>query len=117
MKKTIRTIALVLALTMLTVTLAACGVTMDEAEGTYVGSYVYDGNDFTVAIVLTDDGTYAKVTMKNGEMSGAESGDYEIKGTKVRLYDDSAITYHGKCTEYKYKKGTLTNNGHTFSKE
>ena len=54
---------------------------------------------------------------KNGSFYKTEAGDYDVKGSKVNLYDSDSSVYHGSSTPYKYKNGTLTNNGHTFVKE
>lgn len=98
-------------------TFAACKPSKEDVVGTYVGSYTYSGTLYTVAIILEEDGTYAKATVKNGVLSSSETGDYEIKGREIRLYDDDSVVYHGSYTAYKYKKDVLKNNGHKFVKE
>ena len=97
--------------------LTACGVSVEEAAGTYTGGYIYNEHLFTVAIMLDDEGEYEKFVMKDGALNSYESGDYEIKGSKVVLYDSEASVYHGVMTKYKYKNGTIINNGHIFTKE
>ena len=116
MKKLTKIISLCVMVALLVSTLAACGLSEAEAVGTWSGTYTYNGNDFSVAIVLESDGSYAKVTMKNGMLSSSETGDYEIKGNKVTLYDSDSIVYHGKSITYKYKNGALVNNDHYFYK-
>ena len=91
MKHFIKIMAVCLAAALMMTFFAACAPSAEELAGTYTGSYVYNGNDFTCAIVINENGTYGKATMKNGELSSSEAGDWEIKGNKVRLYtDDSA---------------------------
>lgn len=117
MKTMTRSISLCLVVALLAVMLVACGVSEEDMVGTWSGAYVYEGNNFGVGMVFNSDGTYAKVVLKNGQMSSSESGEYEVKGNKVILYDSDSLTYHGSFTEYKYKNGTLENNGHYFTKE
>lgn len=104
--------ALVLMVAML-VSLCACGISKDEAVGTWSGTYVYEGNTFTAAFVLSEDGEYAKITYKNGSLSSSEEGTWEIDGGKVVLHEDGNM---GISTVYKYSGGNLVNNGHEFSK-
>ena len=94
--------------------LCACGLSEKDAVGTWSGTYVYNGNQFVCAFVLSADGTYSEVTYKNGSLSSAETGTYEVKGGKVFLYEKGGL---GSYTEYKYKDGKLVNNGHEFTKE
>ena len=118
MKRIVKVTALLMVSLFMLLTLTACfGVSKDEVVGTYSGSYVHNGNEYSVGIVLGEDGTYAEVVIKNGELSSSETGDFEIKGNKVLLYDSESSTYHGICTKYKFKKDTLINNGHEFTKE
>ncbi len=106
MKKAI-SLALVMAMALLA--LCACGLEASDVVGTWKDSYTYDGNQISVVLVLQDDGYYGKITSKNGSVSKVESGEYEIDGRTVILYDSSAATYHGAYTEYKYKGGHLVN--------
>ena len=118
MKKIAKIIALVLVITTVLALFTGCGgPSPQELAGTYVGSYEYNGNLISVAVVINEEGQYASATVKNGQVSSSETGDYEVKGNKVKLYDSSAATYHGICTVYKYKNGTLENNGHKLVKE
>lgn len=112
MKKML-TVALVLVMTL---SLCACGPTKEEVAGTYTGTYKYEGNTFSTAIVLSEDGIYVKATEKNGGEPSITIGDYEIDGNKVILYDPDSVVYHGVRTDYKYSNGTLKNGGHKFSK-
>lgn len=94
--------------------LCACGISKDEAVGTWTGTYVYNGSSFSCAFVLSEDGTYDKVTYKDGSLSSAEAGTYEVKSGKVILHKDGNT---GNSTVYKYKDGKLVNNDHEFSKK
>jgi major membrane immunogen (membrane-anchored lipoprotein) len=94
--------------------LVACGLSQEDAIGIWSGSYEYNGNQFTQTFALADDGTYVKVTVKNGEISSSEDGTYELKGGTVVLHEDGNT---GISTKYKYKGGNLVNNGHKFSKK
>lgn len=116
MKNITKILCLCLAVALLAAALTACGLSEDEAVGTWTGTYTYNGNSFSVAIVLEADGSYAKATKKNGSLSSTETGDYEVKGGKVILYDSDSVVYHGESTVYKYKSGALVNNDHYFYK-
>ncbi len=100
-------------LSLLLLALVSCGPSMEEVAGTYSGSYTYEGNKYYVVIILDDDGTYAKATTKNGILSSSDSGDYEIKGSTVRLYIDGKDHY----LDYSYKDGILENGGYQFTKD
>lgn len=115
MKKAIKIISVCLVLILLVTTLLACSPSVEEVTGTYSGSYTYNGNKFYVVIMLYNDGTYARATAKNGNLSTSEAGDYEIKGSKIRLYDSN--TAHGSWIDYNYSSGVLETNGHKFTKE
>ncbi len=103
--------ALVLAI-VLTFSLAACGISEEAAVGVWEGEYEYNGNEFFVSFELTDEGTYGKVTFKNGEKSSTESGTYTVEGGEVILSPEGK----DNTTHYKYKAGALVNNGHKFVK-
>lgn len=110
--------AIIICLIMLLVcaVMTSCGISEAEAIGTWSCAYTYNGNDFDSAFQLSEDGTYVKIVMKNGSLSSTETGEYEVKGNKVILYDSSAMTYHGKSMEFKYKDGVLINADHEFEK-
>lgn len=113
MKKIVSIVALVV-LFSLCLSLCACGIEKKDVVGTWGGSYTYEGNSFSVGLALTDGGDYAKVTYKNGSLKSEESGTYEIDGRKVKLHPDGN---KNSTTEYKYKDGTLENNGHKLTKK
>ena len=98
---------------MLCISLCACGISRDEAVGTWSGTYVYNGSTFAVAFVLESNGDYAKATYKDGEFRSAESGTWEIKSGKVYLHKDGNT---GTSTIYKYQGKALVNNDHKFYK-
>ena len=109
--KNIVSIALVCVICL---SLCACGIKEENAVGTWSGTYVYNGNTFAVAFVLSADGDYAKATYKNGSFSSTEDGTWEVKGGKVVLHEDGNM---GISTVYKYKGGALVNNDHEFTKQ
>lgn len=117
MKKLGRVLALSLVVAMLLALVTGCSPSVEEVVGTYVGTYEYEGESISVAVVIADDGRYAKAVVKRGEVTSSEVGDYEIKGNKIKLYDSSSAVYHGKYTVYKYKNGTIENNGHKLVKD
>ena len=118
MTKTIRTVTLVTLLSLMLVCLSGCFLFLseDDVVGTWTGTYVYNGNDFAVAFALSPDGTYEYISLKNGEFNKMENGDWEVKGNKVILYDDSSVTYHGMSSTFTFKRGALVNNDHYFYK-
>ena len=93
--------------------LCACGITEDEAIGTWSGSYVYNGNDYSLAFVLSADGNYVEVMYKNGSYYKTEEGTWEIKSGDVVLHENGDT---GTSTIYKYKDEALVNNDHKFYK-
>lgn len=112
--KKLNSIAALVVLFSLCLSLCACGIEKKEVVGTWTGSYTYEGNSFTVVIVLTDGDTYAKATRKNGGTPKMESGTYELDGRTLVLHPNGDKS---SATEYKYKSGTLENNGHKLTKD
>ena len=87
MFKSIKTSAKVMVLVLVITTVLALftgcgGPSPQELAGTYVGSYEYNGNLISVAVVINEEGQYASATVKNGQVSSSETGDYEVKGNK-----------------------------------
>ena len=113
MKTTVKAVSICIIVILLVSSLASCGPSMEDVAGTYSGSYTYNGNSFYAVIVLTEDGTYGKVVSKNGIPNSTDSGDFEIKGSKIRLYTSDD---HKSYTEYTYSDGQIENGGHVFSK-
>lgn len=115
MKKLKFILALVL-LTALCLSLVGCGLSEEDAVGTWGGSYIYNGSTVTVVFQLFEDGTYLKMVEKDGNMQDLDMGTYTVEkdllGTKVVL--DSDID--SATTTYEYKNGGLYNNGHKFTK-
>ncbi len=103
-------------LTILGILLVCSVPTQNEIEGIWGTQYTYDGDEYLVVFELDDDGSYYKIKYKNQMFESLESGDYEIKGLEVCLYDDSALTYHGISTNYSYFLGTLKNGKHTYNR-
>lgn len=108
--KVIIAVALLCAICL---SLCACGISKEKAVGNWTSNYEYKGNSFKHTIVLKEDGTYFDLTLKNGRFSSAESGTYEIKLGKVRLYEDGDKSGY---MELKYKFGKLENGGHEYEK-
>lgn len=111
MKKMRMAVAVLLALT-LCLALTACGVSKDDVVGTWTGTWTYNGNSFAKAFVLSENGTYASTTLKNGAYHETQTGTYAISGNKVELHPEN----EAGTTVYKYKNGTLINNDHVFVK-
>lgn len=99
---------------IMVLSMTGCSVAKEEVVGTWTGSWVYNGNSYTEAIVLSEDNTYATAMYKNGEYYKAEVGTYEIDGRSVDLHPDGN---EGTTTPYDYKGGKLVNNDHEFTKE
>ena len=112
--KKIKIMILVALVCLICISLCACGISKEDAVGLWSGTYVYEGNQFACAFVLTEGGDYYKETFKNGSLSSSEIGTYEVKNGKVILHEDGNM---GISTEYKYSGGKLVNNGHKFTKE
>lgn len=112
MRTTKRLTAIILVFAIC-VCLTACGISKEDAVGTWSGTYEYNGNLFAVAFVLDADGDYAKATYKNGSLSSIEEGTWEIDGGKVVLHKDGNT---GVSVIYSYKNGALVNNKHEFYK-
>ena len=58
----------------------------EDAEGTWTGTYFYDGNSMFVELVLNKDGTYDETLHRNGRLYKNETGRWKIVGDEVRLY-------------------------------
>ncbi|MBR5239585.1 MAG: hypothetical protein IKW04_03280 [Clostridia bacterium] len=115
--KVTRVTTALLAVVLLICTLTACSPSMKEVAGTYTGSYRFNGDYISVCIILSEDGTYVKATSRGSGGTSTETGDFEIKGKQVILYDSDSPTYHGMSSTYNYQKGVLENNGHQFTKD
>ena len=107
-------LALSLAVVLCCLFLCACGISEEKAVGTWSGSYIYNGNSFSVSFVLEPNGEYSEVVYKNGSLSSTEDGTWEIKGGKVIMHEDGNM---GSSTVYEYRGGALINNNHEFTKE
>lgn len=125
MKKSIRTLSFLLAAMLLVLSFAACSNSNSDTNtdtnsgivGTYSGSYVYNNNNFDITIKLKEDGTYTDTTKQDGTVVAVEEGEYEVKDNSVFLYIPTDEGPRSSWTKYAYKDGTLTNNGHVFTKE
>ena len=109
-----KSIAILLVLAAIMVILSGCGSkSSEDLIGVWNGSWEYEGSAINATVLLLPTGNYYKTTYKNGNLSSKEAGTYELKGSKVCLYEDGN---KGKLTEYKYNGSTLKNNGHSISK-
>ncbi len=105
-------ISLFLALTMVG-TLVACSG-KDKLEGTYRGSYIYDGNEFYAELTLNEDGTYKMVDEKNGQPHTTYEGDYELMDNgKLRVYRSAD---HSTWNMYDYVDGHLEDDNAIYKK-
>ena len=115
MKKLKFALALVL-LAALCLSLVGCGLSEEDAVGTWGGTYTYNGSTITVVFQLFEDGTYLKMVERDGNMQDLDMGTYTVEkgllGTKVVLESD----IDSATTTYEYKNGGLYNNNHKFTK-
>ena len=109
--KTFSKLSLVLALVCLLTVLASCS-SASKLEGTYSGTYTYEGKEISVVITLGEDGTYTRESTIDGEKQPASSGDYELKDGKVFLY----AADHQSGVTYQYVDGYLQNDFGKFTK-
>lgn len=116
MPRSIKVIVICLIMLVACAVMTSCGISETDAIGTWNSTYTYNGNEFNNTFQLSEDGTYVKLVMKNGALSSTETGEYEVKRSKVILYDSSSLTYHGISMEYKYKNGILINADHEYEK-
>lgn len=117
MKKVNRSISICLIISMMLAIFVACTPSKEDVIGTYVGIYEYNGDNYTVEIVLSEDGKYTKSKAKNNGIPFTEKGEFEIDGKKVLLYKFNDKGTKDTYTEYIYKKNTLKNNKHKFVKQ
>ena len=110
----LKSLTAVLLACVLCFVLCACGISKEEAVGTWSGTYTYDGNSFAVAFVLSEEGEYGKAVYKNGSLSSSESGTWEIDGGDVVLHEDGNV---GVSTVYEFNGEALVNNDHEFYKQ
>ena len=110
-KKVVAIIAAVLVFIIAFISVSC--LEQDDVEGTYSGSYTYNGNSYSVGLVLGEDGKFAKATYKNGRYYKMETGYYEVKGGRVECHPTSSIG----TTPYQYVFGKLENNGHYLTKK
>ena len=117
MKKFTTRLLICLILVATVAVLAACGVDPEEVVGTYHRAWTYEGNSYEKWIVLESGGTYAVTTLKNGALHDTETGDWELDGSKLHLYDSTALTYHGAATVYTYSDGKIQTASSVYTKQ
>ena len=111
--KTTAKISICLMLVLILSILAACG-SDNKLEGTYCGSYTYDGNEFYMELTLNEDGTYKRVYEKNGQPYETTEGDYEVKDGKLYIYINEENSSFNK---YDIVDGHLESDGRIFTKK
>lgn len=117
MKKTIKVIALCMAISIILISLVSCGVKKDDLVGTWVGEWEYGGSTHSAILTIKYTGYFTYVSYKNGIIASYITGDFEIKGNTVRLYDDSSIVHHGESMVMHYKGGKLVSGVSVLSKK
>lgn len=113
MKNITKIISLFVVTVIIISLLASCGLSMDDVEGYYVGTYTENGSTYTVKITLTNRGTYGKKVYQDDTLISSVANKYAIKDDQVVLYASADKT---NSTVYDYTKGKLKNNGHLFTK-
>ncbi len=116
MKRVVKMTSLCLIISVMITLFTACSPSMKDVIGTYSGTYTHNENDYTIVITLTEDGKYVKTKAKNDGNPTTETGNFEIDGKSVLLYDSDSITPQGSYTRYQYKNNILENNNHEFVK-
>ena len=104
--KTASKISLCLIIVIMLSVLASCTYSDNKLEGTYSGTYMYDGSEISVVITLDENGQYTKSSTIDGQASPSTSGDYELIDGKVRLYSSAD---HLSWIAYDYIDGHLEN--------
>ena len=121
MKKTISLVLALLMVLSLCAFLVSCGSkSEDDLVGMWHTSYRYDGVDIDSAIIFESDGTYGKLTYRDGQETSPEIGTYEVDGNKVYLYH-TIDYYNGGAggqdatySEYKFNGNCLKISGHKY---
>ena len=109
MKNCKRYIAIALVL-VICLSLCAC-ISKNKAVGTWSDTYIYNGNEFFVTLILDADGNYTKVSYKNGSLHETLTGKWDIDGGEVCCYKTTGSV----C--YKYKGGKLVNGSQALEKQ
>ena len=117
MKKTIKVISLCIAISIILISLVSCGVKKDDLLGTWTGEWTYGGSTYRAILTIKYTGYFTYVSYKNGIIDSYITGDFELKGNTVRLYDDSSTVHHGDCMVMNYKGGKLVSGVITLSKK
>ena len=109
MKKIKSLISAILAC-LLCIILCSC-VSKDTAAGTWRDNYIYNGSEFSVTLVLEENGHYTYVSYKNGSLSKAMEGEWETIGNEVCIYTETG------STSYDYIDGKLANGSQNLTKD
>ena len=100
--KKIKCIVSIALVCVICLSLCACGIKEADAVGTWSGTYVYNGNTFAVAFVLSADGDYAKATYKNGSFSSTEDGTCLPQFEGFITYDELEPVGSDAISTYDY---------------
>ena len=112
MKKIIATIIFVSIAFML----CACNSNKGQQsiEGTWKGSWSYNGNYVETTVTFYSDGRYSKTGFINGRYNSGATGTWKMDGSIIRCYPDGTV---GVSMDFEYNGKQLTNNDHIFEKE
>ena len=116
MKKTIQALSFIIALSFILITFSSCSVSQEDIIGTWKGEWVYNGDRYSGTIVIEWSGYFTQIVYKNGIINSYVTGDYEIDGRTIRLFDDSCIVHHGDAQLFKLQNGKLTSGVSSYSK-
>ena len=104
-------ISLTLVLIICCTMFCACGISESKAVGTWTYTYEFEGSEFSVTLVLADNGKYSMEIYKDGSFFKLKEGDWGIDGGNVMCYTQTG------ATEYDYKDGALVNGAQNLVKE
>lgn len=107
MKNFKRFISIVFVL-ILCICLCACGSDKKDIVGSWAGTWEFKGNQISCSIVLDENGEYSKTTLKNGVVSGSETGTWELKNEELHLHENGDLL---SSTVYYYKNGKVIHIG------
>ncbi len=111
--KSIKSILAAILIAAICLSLAACGLSEEDVVGTWSGSWRFNDNTLQAVFTLNPDGTYSRLTFKNGLFFSSDSGNFTIDGDTVILQATGAA----EQTPYTYEDGMLMNSGIHFTKE
>ena len=116
MKKTVKIISFIMAVLFILLTISSCAASKEDIIGTWKGEWVYNGDRYSGVIVIKWNGYFTHTVYKNGIINSYVTGDYEIDGRTIKLYDDSSIVHHGDAQIFKLKSGNLVSGVSVYTK-